>query len=93
MDSEVIKPSTHTEEGQIKYECNCGYEWYEVIPTTEEHTIDYDEWDIIEKSENGEYGKYRVHCQYCDYYEEYWYLGGQDLIGFMDNKMIHYQYT
>ena len=93
MDSEVIKPSTHTEEGQIKYECNCGYEWYEVIPTTEEHTIDYDEWNIIEKSENGEYGKYRVHCQYCDYYEEYWYLNNDDLSSFLEGKMINYQYT
>ena len=93
MDSEVIKPSTHTEEGQIKYECNCGYEWYEVIPTTEEHSIDYDEWDIIEKSENGEYGKYRVHCQYCDYYEEYWYLNNDDLSSFLEGKMINYQYT
>ena len=93
MDREVIKPSTHTEEGQMKYECNCGYEWYEVIPTTEEHSIDYDEWDIIEKSENGEYGKYRVHCQYCDYYEEYWYLNNDDLSSFLEGKMINYQYT
>ena len=92
-DREILKESSHAEEGQIKYECFCGHEWIEYTPITDDHSIDYDDWHIIEESKNGEYGKYRVYCEYCDYYEEYWYLGGQDLIGFMDNKMIHYQYT
>ena len=92
-DSEIVKEAGHTEEGQMKYECFCGHEWYESIPVTEEHTIDYDDWHIIDKSENGNYGKYRVYCKYCDYYEEYWYLGNLDFIGFMDNAMINYQYT
>ena len=91
--SEIIKEAGHTEEGQIKYECYCGHEWLENIPVTDEHTIDYDDWDIIEPSQNGQYGKYRVYCKFCDYYEEYWYLDNLDLVGFMDNKMIHYQYT
>ena len=92
-DREIVKEAGHTEEGQMKYECFCGHEWYESIPVTEEHTIDYDDWHIIEKSENGNYGKYRVYCKYCDYYEEYWYLDNLDFIGFMDNAMINYQYT
>ena len=92
-DLEIIKEAGHAEEGQIKYICHCGYEWYESIPVTEDHTVDYDNWDIVEESKNGEYGKYRVHCKYCDYYEEYWYLGNLDFVGFMENKMINYQYT
>ena len=91
--SNIEKEPGHVEEGIKKYECFCGYEWTESIPVTEEHTIDYDDWHIVEESKDGKYGKYRVYCEYCDYYEEYWYLGGQDLIGFMDNKMINYQYT
>ena len=90
---EVAQVPTHTEEGLIEYECSCGYKWTEVLPVTDEHSVDYDNWHIVEESKNGEYGKYRVYCKYCDYYEEYWYLGGQDLIGFMENKMINYQYT
>ena len=93
MSSEIIKEAGHTEEGQIKYECYCGHEWFESIPVTDEHTIDYDDWDIVEPSQNGQYGKYRVYCKFCDYYEEYWYLDNLDLIGFMDNAMINYQYT
>jgi len=90
---EVAKVPTHSEEGLIEYECSCGYKWTEILPVTDEHSVDYDNWHIVEESKNGEYGKYRVYCKYCDYYEEYWYLGGQDLIGFMENKMINYQYT
>ena len=89
---EIVKESSHAEEGLIKYECNCGYEWTESIPITDEHSVDYDNWNIIVESKNGEYGKYRVYCKYCDYYEEYWYLGGLDFAGFIDGKMIHYQY-
>ena len=92
-DSEIEKEAGHTEEGIIKYECFCGHTWTESIPTTDEHTIDYDDWHIVEESKNGQYGKYRVYCKYCDYYEEYWYLGGLDFVGFMDGKMINYQYT
>ena len=91
--SDTVKAPSHAEEGLRKYECFCGYEWTESIPVTDEHTIDYDDWDIQVESKDGQYGKYRVHCKYCDYFEEYWYLGDQDLIGFMDNKMINYQYT
>ena len=90
---EVEKEPTHTEEGLMKCECYCGHVWTEPIPVTDEHTIDYDDWHIVEESKNGRYGKYRVRCKYCDYYEEYWYLGGLDFIGFMDNTMINYQYT
>ena len=93
VNSEIIKPAGHTEEGQVKYECYCGHEWLETIPVTEEHTVDYDDWHIVDESIDGKYGKYRVYCEYCDYFEEYWYLGDQDFIGFMDNKMINYQYT
>ena len=91
--SEVEKAAGHTEEGLMRYECFCGHVWTEAIPVTDEHTIDYDDWHIVEESKNGQYGKYRVYCKYCDYYEEYWYLGGLDFIGFMDNTMINYQYT
>ena len=91
--SETVIPAGHAEEGQRKCECYCGHVWYESIPVTEEHTVDYDKWDIVEESKDGKYGKYRVHCEYCDYYEEYWYLDNPNLIGFMDNKMINYQYT
>jgi len=90
---EVEKEPTHTEEGLMKYECYCGHVWTEAIPVTDEHSVDYDDWYIVEESKNGQYGKYRVYCKYCDYYEEYWYLGGLDFIGFMDNTMINYQYT
>ncbi|MBR2969305.1 MAG: hypothetical protein IKC36_05630 [Clostridia bacterium] len=90
---EVEKEPTHTEEGLMKYECFCGHVWTESIPTTEEHSVDYDDWHIVEESKNGQYGKYRVYCKYCDYYEEYWYLGGLDFVSFMDGKMINYQYT
>ena len=92
-ESTIVKEAGHAEEGQIKCECFCGHVWLESIPVTEDHTIDYDDWDIIEESINGQYGKYRVYCKYCDYYEEYWYLGNLDFIGFMDNAMIKYQYT
>jgi len=91
--SEIEKEAGHTEEGLIRYECYCGHVWTEAIPVTDEHSVDYDDWHIIEESKNGQYGKYRVYCKYCDYYEEYWYLGGLDFIGFMDNTMINYQYT
>ena len=90
---EVEKEPTHTEEGLMKCECYCGHVWTEPIPATDKHNIDYDDWHIVEESKNGQYGKYRVYCKYCDYYEEYWYLGGLDFIGFMDNTMINYQYT
>ena len=90
---EVEKEAGHTEEGTMRYECFCGHIWTEPIPPTDEHSVDYDEWHIVEESKNGQYGKYRVYCKYCDYYEEYWYLGGLDFIGFMDNTMINYQYT
>ena len=92
-DSEIEKEAGHTEEGLIRHECFCGHTWTEAIPTTDEHTIDYDDWHIVEESKNGQYGKYRVYCKYCDYYEEYWYLGGLDFVSFMDGKMINYQYT
>ena len=82
-----------TEEGLMRCECFCGHVWTETIPITDEHTIDYDDWHIVEESKNGQYGKYRVYCKYCDYYEEYWYLGGFDFISFIDGKMINYQYT
>ena len=91
--SEVVKEPTHTEEGVMKYECVCGYEWTEAIPVTAEHSIDENDWHIVKESKNGQYGKYRVCCEYCDYYEEYWYLGGLDFVSFIDGKMIHYQYT
>lgn len=91
--NEIEKAPGHTEEGLMKYECLCGYVWTESIPVTDEHTIDYDDWQIIEQSQNGQYGKYRVYCKYCDYFEEYWYLDGLDFISFIDGKMIHYQYT
>ena len=93
QDSTIIKEAGHAEEGQIQYQCYCGHEWLESIPVTDEHSIDYDDWHIIEESINGQYGKYRVYCKYCDYYEEYWYLGNVDFISFMDNHMINYQYT
>ena len=92
-DREIEKEAGHTEEGLIRYECFCGHVWTETIPVTDEHTIDYDDWHIVEESKNGQYGKYRVCCKYCDYYEEYWYLGGLDFISFIDGKMINYQYT
>ena len=92
-DSEIEKEAGHTEEGLIRHECFCGHVWTETIPVTDEHTIDYDDWHIVEESKNGQYGKYRVYCKYCDYYEEYWYLGGLDFVSFMDGKMINYQYT
>ena len=90
---EVEKEPTHMEEGLMKCECYCGHVWTEPIPPTDEHSVDYDEWHIVEESKNGQYGKYRVYCKYCDYYEEYWYLGGLDFVSFLDGKMIHYQYT
>ena len=92
-DREIEKEAGHTEEGLMRYECFCGHVWTEAIPVTDEHTIDYDDWHIVEESKNGQYGKYRVYCKYCDYYEEYWYLGGLDFVSFIDGKMIHYQYT
>ena len=92
-DSEIEKEAGHTKEGLIRHECFCGHVWTEAIPVTDEHTIDYDDWHIVEESKNGQYGKYRVYCKYCDYYEEYWYLGGLDFVSFMDGKMINYQYT
>ena len=92
-DYTLVKEATHTEEGLMKYECSCGFEWTENIPITDEHSVDYDDWDIVEESKNGKYGKYRVYCRYCDYYEEYWYLGDLDLLSIIDNKMIHYQAT
>ena len=92
-DSEIEKEAGHTEEGLIRYECFCGHVWTEAIPVTDEHTVDYDDWHIVEESKNGQYGKYRVYCKYCDYYEEYWYLGGLDFVSFMDGKMINYRYT
>ncbi len=91
--SEIEKEAGHTEEGLVRCECSCGHVWTKVIPTTDEHSIDYDDWNIVEESKNGQYGKYRVYCKYCDYYEEYWYLGGLDFVTFMDGKMINYQYT
>ena len=91
--SEIEKEAGHTEEGLVRCECFCGYIWTETIPVTDEHTIDYDDWHIVEESKNGQYGKYRVYCEYCDYYEEYWYLGGLDFVSFIDGKMINYQYT
>ena len=91
--SEVVQQPTHVEEGVMRHECHCGYSWTESIPVTDEHTVDYDNWTIVEESKNGQYGKYRVYCQFCDYYEEYWYLGGLDFVSFVDGKMIHYQYT
>ena len=90
---EIEKEAGHTEEGLMRCECFCGHVWTETIPVTDEHTIDYDDWHIVEESKNGQYGKYRVYCKYCDYYEEYWYLGGFDFISFIDGKMINYQYT
>lgn len=90
---EVAQQPTHTEEGVMRYKCRCGYSWTESIPATDEHSVDYDDWDIVEESKNGQYGKYRVYCKYCDYYEEYWYLGGLDFVNFIDGKMIHYEYT
>ena len=92
-DSEIVKEAGHTEEGLMRYECFCGHVWTETIPVTDEHTVDYDDWHIVEESKNGQYGKYRVYCKYCDYYEEYWYLGGLDFVDFIDGKMINYQYT
>ena len=92
-DREIEKEAGHTEEGLMRCECFCGHVWTEAIPITDEHTIDYDDWHIVEESKNGQYGKYRVYCKYCDYYEEYWYLGGFDFISFIDGKMINYQYT
>ncbi|MBQ8340011.1 MAG: hypothetical protein IJY16_06155, partial [Clostridia bacterium] len=92
-DREIEKEAGHTEEGIVRYECFCGHVWREAIPVTDEHTIDYDDWHIVEESKNGQYGKYRVYCKYCNYYEEYWYLGGLDFVSFMDGKMINYQYT
>ncbi|MBQ8388638.1 MAG: hypothetical protein IJX46_06915, partial [Clostridia bacterium] len=92
-DREIEKEAGHTEEGIVRYECFCGHVWREAIPVTDEHTIDYDDWHIVEESKNGQYGKYRVYCKYCDYYEEYWYLGGLDFVDFIDGKMIQYQYT
>ena len=90
----IIKEPTHSEEGQYKHECRCGYEWVEKIPVTDNHSIDYDDWHIVEESKNGQYGKYRVYCKYCDYYEEYWYLNDNvGLLEFIDGKMIHYQAT
>ena len=92
--SMIIKEPTHSEEGQYKYECRCGYEWVEKIPVTDNHSVDYNDWHIVEESKNGQYGKYRVYCKYCDYYEEYWYLNENvGLIEFIDGKMIHYQAT
>ena len=91
--SEIEKEPAHTEEGIMKYECLCGYVWTESIPATDEHSVDYDDWHIVEESKNGQYGKYRVYCKYCDYYEEYWYLGGFDFVSFIDGKMIQYQAT
>ena len=91
--SEIEKEAGHTEEGLIRYECFCGHVWTEAIPVTDEHSVNYDDWHIVEESKNGQYGKYRVYCKYCDYYEEYWYLGGLDFVSFMDGKMINYQYT
>ncbi len=90
---ETEKEPTHTEEGIRRYECFCGYVWRDSIPATDEHSVDYDDWHIVEESKNGQYGKYRVYCKYCDYYEEYWYLGGFDFVSFIDGKMINYQYT
>ena len=92
-DSEIEKEAGHTEEGLIRHECFYGHVWTETIPVTDEHTVDYDDWHIVEESKNGQYGKYRVYCKYCDYYEEYWYLGGLDFVDFIDGKMINYQYT
>ena len=92
-DSYIEKEANHAEEGIMKFECECGHVWTESIPVTDEHSIDYDDWHIVEESLDGNYGKYRVYCEYCDYYEEYWYLGNLDFIGFMENKMINYQYT
>ena len=93
QNSEIEQQPTHTEEGVMRHECSCGYSWTESIPVTDEHSVDYDDWHIVEESKNGQYGKYRVYCKYCDYYEEYWYLGGLDFVSFIDGKMIHYQYT
>lgn len=93
QNSEIEQQPTHTEEGVMRHECSCGYSWTESIPVTDEHSVDYDDWHIVEESKNGQYGKYRVCCKYCDYYEEYWYLGGLDFVSFIDGKMIHYQYT
>ena len=93
MSQETVKEASHAEEGLVKYVCECGHEWTETLPITDEHSIDYDDWHIVEESKNGQYGKYRVYCEYCDYYEEYWYLGNVDIISFMENKMIHYQAT
>lgn len=93
QNSEIEQQPTHTEEGVMRHECSCGYSWTESIPVTSEHSVDYDDWHIVEESKNGQYGKYRVCCKYCDYYEEYWYLGGLDFVSFIDGKMIHYQYT
>ena len=90
---EIEKEAGHTEEGLMRLECFCGHVWTETIPITDEHTIDYDDWHIVEESKDGQYGKYRVYCKYCDYYEEYWYLGGFDFVSFIDGKMINYQYT
>ena len=90
---EIEKEAGHTEVGLMLCECFCGHVWTETIPVTDEHTIDYDDWHIVEESKNGQYGKYRVYCKYCDYYEEYWYLGGLDFVSFIDGKMINYQYT
>ena len=92
-DSFVEKEATHSKEGLIKYECSCGHTWSENIPITDEHSIDYNDWHVIEESKNGQYGKYRVYCEYCDYYEEYWYLNNVDFVSFIDGKMINYQYT
>lgn len=93
QNSEIEQQPTHTKEGVMRHECSCGYSWTESIPVTDEHSVDYDDWHIVEESKNGQYGKYRVCCKYCDYYEEYWYLGGLDFVSFIDGKMIHYQYT
>lgn len=93
QNSEIDQQPTHTEEGVMRHECSCGYSWTESIPVTDEHSVDYDDWTIVEESKNGQYGKYRVCCKYCNYYEEYWYLGGLDFVSFIDGKMIHYQYT
>ena len=59
-DREIEKEAGHTEEGLMRYECFCGHVWTEAIHVTDEHTIDYDDWHIVEESKNGQYGKYRV---------------------------------
>lgn len=93
QNSEIEQQPTHTEEGVMRHECSCGYSWTESIPVTDAHSVNYDDWTIVEESKNGQYGKYRVSCRFCEYFEEYWYLGGLDFVSFINGKMIHYQYT